>query len=154
MLYEPGSFGGNGRGLARGRCCTRAEALGRMVGNTFHGHGRFGTYMLGDYFPKRTDQSVDANGLVTDRQTCSGFTADGASNGVPLPHAAAADSAAHERVRVQPTAWRTASRRMSHVAGLSVAFSDNVDYDNAFVGQYDLGDVQYLKHVYVRALPA
>jgi hypothetical protein len=40
---------------------------------------------------------------------------------------------------------------MSHVAGLSVAFSDNVDYDNAFVGQYDLGDVQYLKHVYVRA---
>ena len=40
---------------------------------------------------------------------------------------------------------------MAHVAGLSVAFSDNVDYDNAFVGQYDLGDVQYLKHVYVRA---
>jgi hypothetical protein len=82
MLYEPGVFGGTGRGLARGQCCTRAEALGHMVGNTFHGHGRFGTYMLGDYFPKRTDQSVDANGLVTDRQTCSGFTADGASNGV------------------------------------------------------------------------
>jgi hypothetical protein len=102
MLYEPGSFGGNGRGLARGRCCTRAEALGRMVGNTFHGHGRFGTYMLGDYFPKRTDQSVDANGLVTDRQTCSGFTADGASNGVPQPSAAAADSAAHDAFAYNP----------------------------------------------------
>ena len=110
MMYEVGAFGGVGRGAAAGKCCTKAQLLGHMTGNTFHGHGRFGTYMLGNYLPKKTDQSLNKNGYVTDRQTCQGFKADGSENAV------------------------------------SVAFSSNVDYHNVFVGAYDMGDVQYLRH--------
>ena len=80
-----------------------------MQGNTCHGHGRFGFYLLGPNFPR--DVASDANGQLTDSSSCAAFDGAGADRGV------------------------------------GYRFSDNVDYDNVFVGQYDAGDVQYARHI-------
>jgi hypothetical protein len=54
--------------------------LGRWEGNTFHNHGRFGTYTLGSNYPKFTDQSISNNGYNIDKSMCDGF--DSISGGV------------------------------------------------------------------------
>mmetsp|Transcript_18923 Transcript_18923/g.27465 ORF Transcript_18923/g.27465 Transcript_18923/m.27465 type:complete len:151 (+) Transcript_18923:2-454(+) len=65
--------GGIGRGEAYGKVCTSDSALGRWEGNTFHNHGRFGTYTLGSNYPKFTDQSISNNGYNIDKSMCDGF---------------------------------------------------------------------------------
>jgi len=42
-----------GGGAVRGKECLNDQLIGRMEGNTFHGHGRFGTYILVSVFPKK-----------------------------------------------------------------------------------------------------
>ena len=76
------NFASNGRGFAAGQQCAKSQRLGRIQGNTCHGHGRFGTYILGPNFPRATDESVASDGHVVDRSTCDGFTAEGADRGV------------------------------------------------------------------------
>ena len=70
MFFMANFAGGAGRGAAQGLLCTEAQLLGRIQGNTMHGHGRFGTYLLGPNFPRATDQSLENNGR-TDRATCA-----------------------------------------------------------------------------------
>jgi len=72
----------NGRGDALHRVCNSNNQIGRMEGNTFHSHGRFGTYMLGNNFPKSVDVSVENNGFLTDPETCDGFLDSGEDNGI------------------------------------------------------------------------
>ena len=81
MFFMANFAGGAGRGAAQGLLCTEAQLLGRIQGNTMHGHGRFGTYLLGPNFPRATDQSLENNGR-TDRATCGGFDAAGGDRGV------------------------------------------------------------------------
>ena len=102
--------GGDGRGVADGRLCTEFQHLGRVRGNTNHGHMRFGTYLLGPQFPRRIEQSIASNGY-TNLSTCGGFDAAGRDRGLPF------------------------------------RLSENVDFDNVFVGQYDAGDIQYASHL-------
>ena len=47
MLFDAG---GIGRGESTGKVCEADAKFTRIEGNTFHGHGRFGTYTLGLYF--------------------------------------------------------------------------------------------------------
>lgn len=75
--------GGIGRGSAYGKVCTSDAQLGRIEGNTFHGHKRFGTYALGSNYPKVTDQSVDTNGYNIDQSQCRGFDSQGQTRGFP-----------------------------------------------------------------------
>mmetsp|Transcript_20603 Transcript_20603/g.50593 ORF Transcript_20603/g.50593 Transcript_20603/m.50593 type:complete len:1472 (+) Transcript_20603:229-4644(+) len=75
--------GGQGRGVAYGKVCESASALGRYEGNTFHSCGRFGTYTLGFNYPKLTDQSVQTNGFHLDQSQCRGFDEFGNTRGVP-----------------------------------------------------------------------
>ncbi|CAJ1930817.1 unnamed protein product [Cylindrotheca closterium] len=75
--------GGQGRGMAFGKVCESASALGRYEGNTFHSCGRFGTYALGFNYPKLTDQSVQTNGFHVDQSQCQGFDEFGNTRGVP-----------------------------------------------------------------------
>eukprot|EP01097_Dermamoeba_algensis_P002778 TRINITY_DN2100_c0_g1_i1.p1 TRINITY_DN2100_c0_g1~~TRINITY_DN2100_c0_g1_i1.p1 ORF type:complete len:1249 (-),score=295.24 TRINITY_DN2100_c0_g1_i1:103-3849(-) len=109
MLYQAQGFP-IGRGLVDGKLCPDNQLVGHTEGNTFHGHGRFGTYFLVSIYPKKTDRSIDFNGIVRDRGTCAAFDGDGNDRGVP-----------HTII-------------------------GNVDYDNVFVGQYSLGDIQYRNH--------
>jgi len=109
MLYQSQGFP-NGRGAVDGKLCPDNQAILHMEGNTFHGHGRFGTYLLVSIFPKNTDRVLATNGVITDRTTCNAFDASGNDRGLP------------QQVRY------------------------NVDYDNVFVGQYSLGDVQHAYH--------
>ncbi|CAF0723862.1 unnamed protein product [Adineta steineri] len=81
MLYQEQGFGG-GRGHVDGLECPSLQQMGRLEGNTFHGCGRFGTYVLASVFPKRTDRSIDKNGLPT-LSTCREWTATGEDNGLP-----------------------------------------------------------------------
>jgi len=109
MLWQAqGNEGGVGG--VRGKECLNNQLIGRMEGNTFHGHGRFGTYFLVSVFPKKTDRSLARNATVT-LASCAAFDTDGNDRGVPQ------------------TVYR------------------HVDYDNVFVGQYGLGDVQYYNHI-------
>ena len=110
MLFANDVFGGNGRGFVNGEVCLNKARWGRIQGNTFHSHGRFGTYSLGYNFPKRTDQSIVTNGRMLDKTTCNAVNADGSDNGV------------------------------------GVVIADNFDYGNVFVGHYEAGDIQYLRH--------
>ena len=84
MLFETNAFGANGRQYSEGQVCTAFLPIGRVEGNTFHGHGRFGTYILSSHWPHETNltQLLAADGLMDDI-TCSGFTADGGDAGVP-----------------------------------------------------------------------
>ena len=74
----------HGRGASFNRVCNNGAPLGRMEGNTFHSHGRFGTYMLNNNFPKKVDTSITKNGYFTDRNTCNGFTDTGEETGYPV----------------------------------------------------------------------
>lgn len=113
----------NGRASTQGEVCPRSHPVGRMVGNTFHGGGRFGTYFLSDNFPKKNlGQTVQSDGhipflLANNRNDpldpCYGFLENGETHGD------------------------------------ATALLYNLDYDNAFVGQYDAGDFQYLHHISV-----
>jgi hypothetical protein len=89
--------------------------MGRLEGNTFHGHGRFGTYIL-FYFPKQNCYSnISDNGFLNEgaRGQCEPFLKTGDTNGL--------------------------SMRMRNL--------HNVDYGNAFVGGYNVNDVQFRGHV-------
>merc|ERR1711862_117448 len=81
-MGEAGSSGSNGRGEANGKVCQSNTILGRWEGNTFHSSGRFGTYTLGNTYPRNTGQSIDSNGYMLDLSRCSGFTSFGNDNGV------------------------------------------------------------------------
>ena len=35
-----------------------------LQGNTFHGFGRFGTYVLASVYPKKIDRTMETNSLV------------------------------------------------------------------------------------------
>jgi len=72
-----------GRGTSTNHECINRFSIGRIEGNTFHGHGRFGTYLLADVYPRQTDQSLAANGWVTDKSTCNAWTSDGNERGLP-----------------------------------------------------------------------
>jgi hypothetical protein len=109
-LFIQGDFeGGNGRGAVQSQLCTEHERFGRVSGNTNHGHGRFGTYILGPHFPRNVQQTLAMNGVMN-LSTCAAFDSSGIDTGVP------------------------------------VRISDNLDWGNVFVGQYDVGDVQYHHH--------
>ncbi|CAF4949646.1 unnamed protein product, partial [Rotaria sp. Silwood1] len=81
MLYQEQGFG-DGRGHVSGLECLSFQQIGRLEGNTFHGCGRFGTYVLASVFPKTTDRSIDKNGLPT-LSTCQEWTTSGEDNGLP-----------------------------------------------------------------------
>jgi hypothetical protein len=53
-----------------------------MEGNTFHGHGRFGTYILVSVFPKNTGRSL-ANNAEVNISSCAAFDTAGDDRGVP-----------------------------------------------------------------------
>lgn len=76
---------GQGRGSTYGQVCSNNLEYGRWEGNTFHGHGRFGTYTLGGSEPRRTDQAIATNGFNTDRDgTCAALDPDGSDRGAPV----------------------------------------------------------------------
>ena len=82
MLFDVGGAGGRGVGLAAGRACPAQGAVGRLEGNTLHGHGRFGTYFLGNAFPRRPNASLASDGLVLpDDASCGAWTTEGLSSG-------------------------------------------------------------------------
>ena len=117
MLYQEQGFGGvkGGRGHVYGLECLTFQQMGRLEGNTFHGCGRFGTYVLADVFPKNTGRTLSRNGLPI-LDSCSSWTLTGEDNGLPA------------------------------------TLMNNIDYDNAFVGQYGAGDLQYKYHTSVQNL--
>jgi hypothetical protein len=81
MFYDLGDDQG-GIGEAQGHVNTLYSPMGRLDGNTFHGHGRFGTYVL-SYFPKRYClPNLTANGWLTNKTLCTGFTSVGLDNGL------------------------------------------------------------------------
>jgi hypothetical protein len=61
--------------------CTQGAVLGRMEGNTFHGHGRFGTYFLGNIFPKKNTLSLANHGGVGGSDECAAFNGEGEETG-------------------------------------------------------------------------
>jgi hypothetical protein len=82
MLYQEQGLAG-GRGTTAGLLCADKQQIGRLEGNTFHGCGRFGTYVLVSVWPKRTDRSLATNGIPS-KSTCQAFTAEGEDNGWPV----------------------------------------------------------------------
>jgi len=69
-----------GDGAVRGKECLNNQLLGRMEGNTFHGHGRFGTYILVSVFPKNTGRSL-ANNAEVNISSCAAFDTAGDDRG-------------------------------------------------------------------------
>ena len=65
-------------GFTNGKDETKA-LMGRVEGNTFHGHGRFGTYVLFGYPTNDCVSSVAADGLLS--APCSPYTSTGLDNG-------------------------------------------------------------------------
>jgi hypothetical protein len=82
ILFDT-QFAPRGRGSSEGMVCTTNLPFGRVVGNTCHGHGRFGLYFLVDTYPKDVQVSMDDNGH-TDFELCESFDDDGEDRGVPV----------------------------------------------------------------------
>ncbi|KAK3268715.1 hypothetical protein CYMTET_22797 [Cymbomonas tetramitiformis] len=77
------SFAPNGRGGSRGHVCAPNVPFGRIVGNTNHGHGRFGFYVLVDVYPRDVAQPLENNGW-TEWATCEAHGDAGEDRGVPV----------------------------------------------------------------------
>jgi hypothetical protein len=77
-------FAGNGRGGVHGKVCTQHVPFGRVVGNTNHGHGRFGHYFLVSVYPRKVSQSLALNG-ITASDSCKALDAEGLDRGAPVP---------------------------------------------------------------------
>lgn len=82
MLYQGQGFE-NGRQTSQDNFCANTQMIGRLEGNTFHGHGRFGTYLLVSVFPKNSDRTLDTNGLIVNKNTCAAFDEKGDDRGLP-----------------------------------------------------------------------
>ena len=87
--------------------------FGVLEGNTFHHHGRFGTYILGIWPKVNCTGTLASEGYQLPAPNCKGFTPSGDDNGLPA------------------------------------VVVNNVDYGNAFVGGYSVGDLQYGGHTSV-----
>jgi len=83
MLYETNAFGANGRQFSEGQACPVFQALGRVEGNTFHSHGRFGTYLLSSTWPKQHDLNALLANDGKKLDTCTGWTEIGEDRGWP-----------------------------------------------------------------------
>ncbi|GMH71242.1 hypothetical protein TL16_g05599 [Triparma laevis f. inornata] len=86
MLYETNAFGGNGRQFSENKACTVFQPMGRIEGNTFHSHGRFGTYLLSSTWPKQHDLAAllaNDGQKITDPNSCTGWTGEGDDRGWP-----------------------------------------------------------------------
>jgi hypothetical protein len=77
------SFAPHGKGVAEGQVCTPHAAFGRIIGNTNHGHGRFGHYWLVNVYPRDVTQSLTTNGMTT--AGCEAFDETGEDRGLPVP---------------------------------------------------------------------
>jgi len=111
MFYDGGDRT-RGQGAAWGRVNTLFAPLGRLEGNTFHGHGRFGTYLLFQFPKQNCSADIQNHGFLPHGHECTAFTLDSG---------------------------------LSH--GLSFAHLAQVDYSNAFVGGYNMVDIQFRRHV-------
>ena len=112
---------GDGQGPSRGAICGSNVPIGVWEGNTFHSNGRFGTYLLNSNFPRQTtNQSVEEMGF-----TNATWVGNRWSHDCPAYDGAGDDM------------------------GLTSVILNHFDYGNAFVGQYDAGDIQYKRHVNV-----
>ena len=120
MLVDVG-HAPTGVGASKGLVCTAGERLGRWEGNTFHSHGRFGTYGLGNLFPKK---SVGESMLVENdgHYATSAERNDICNNGAAQFTQGGGDN------------------------GWSHAIKSNFDWHNTFVGHYGAGDIQYMEH--------
>ena len=76
MFYDTGSSR-HGQQSAKGLVDTLFTPVLRVEGNTLHGHGRFGSYIL-SYWGKNCLPNLDLNGQLL---SCPGFTSDGLDNG-------------------------------------------------------------------------
>ncbi len=73
MLYQEQGLA-DGRQTTRGLLCSHWQKIGRLEGNTFHNHGRFGSYVLADVFPKNVERNVGSNGIpVNKAKDCQGI---------------------------------------------------------------------------------
>ncbi|KAL6070177.1 G8 domain-containing protein [Balamuthia mandrillaris] len=79
VFYHP-SFRPGGRGLAEGQVCTIHSPLGRMEGNTCHGHTRFGTYFVDRDWPRKLTTSLAENGFT---ECGEPFDENGFDRGLP-----------------------------------------------------------------------
>eukprot|EP01051_Picozoa_sp_SAG22_P006118 SAG22_NODE_389_length_11276_cov_12.397244_6_plen_1512_part_00 len=83
-------FAGGGRGAVGGKVCTAHVPFGRVIGNTNHGHGRFGQYFLVSVFPRRVNQVLALNG-ITSSESCKGHDSSGNDRGRSVPLVDATD---------------------------------------------------------------
>jgi hypothetical protein len=79
LFFDPTLFP-NGRGFSAGQTCDIHMPLGRVQGNTFHGHGRFGTYFVSSDFPRQLGVNLTGNGWATS-DMCRPFDDQGFDRG-------------------------------------------------------------------------
>jgi len=116
FFTQTSAFGG-GKGAAKGKVCTVHAPFGRMEGNVNHGTARFGFY-LDHNWPRQLQRSVASNGYVVD---------------IANVYKADAWSSCQE--------FKDNGDDNGHVS----AVVDGLDFFNNLVGQYDLGDIQWLR---------
>lgn len=77
VFFQPSEHG-----VAAGKVCSRYLPLGRVEGNTCHGHGRFGTYFVSSDWPRQISRALESNGFTTTEE-CAPFDAAGIDRGLP-----------------------------------------------------------------------
>lgn len=106
-----------GRGGASWKVCTNNAPFGIFRGNVNHSNERFGTY-LDHQWCRNIKRSIASNGYVEDMEACN--------RGEPC----SCDS-------------HTSDGKDNGAFGI---VEGHLDYFNTFVGQYELGDVQFKNH--------
>jgi len=81
LFFHP-SFQSNGRGMVENEVCTQFTPMGRVIGNTLHGCGRFGTYFVDRNWPRHVNgRTIENNGITT--LNCPAWDAQGNDLGFP-----------------------------------------------------------------------
>ena len=134
--YTPGENKPIGQGIAWGRVTPQHFPFGKFEGNVNHDNNRYGLY-LGNQLPRRVARDFD--GFLVDDASANEFTAAGDDNGGCGEFPAGYDG----------STWLGGA--LADGASPCVV-ADGFEWHNLFVGQYKLGDIQYLRYTSVNNL--
>jgi len=68
--------------MVENEVCTQFTPMGRVIGNTLHGCGRFGTYFVDRNWPRHVNgRTIENNGITT--LNCPAWDAQGNDLGFP-----------------------------------------------------------------------
>ena len=134
--------GNTGRGSSFGKVCEADAKYARCEGNTFHGNGRFGTYTLGEHAFLESVSSRYPLYLLLLNSAAFSMLCGILTSFTGFNYPKSTDQSILNDGHNSDQSLCTGFDNQGYERGVSASIVDNLDYNNAFVGHYEAGDIQ------------